>query len=72
MEEGDGELTGDITSSGSSALSRDQSSSVVSLATPSLPPFGTLSLFLNNSCSCDFVTTDVSNHLVSVISTVGL
>ena len=41
--EGEGELKGDGTSSGSSALPRDQSSSVVSLGTPSLP-VGPLSL----------------------------
>lgn len=41
--DGDGELVGDKTSSGSSALPRDQSSSVVSLGTPSLP-VGPLSL----------------------------
>ena len=35
--DGDGELNGNGTSSGSSALPRDQSSSVVSLGTPSLP-----------------------------------
>lgn len=46
VDEGEGELAGVRTSSsGSSALPRDQSSSVVSLGTPSLPPAaGQLSL----------------------------
>jgi len=66
--DGDGELEGDGTSSGSSGLPRDQSSSVVSLGTPSLP-VGPLSLTdLRISASC--VASDTgSNHRVAVVVT---
>jgi hypothetical protein len=43
IEDGEGELEGERSSSGSSILPRDQSSSVVSLGIPSLP-VGPLSL----------------------------
>ena len=66
--EGDGELDGDGTSSGSSALPRDQSSSVVSLGTPSLP-VGPLSLTdLRISDSCVAPVTG-SNHRAAVVAT---
>lgn len=67
-DDGDGELDGDSTSSGSSALPRDQSSSVVSLGTPSLP-VGPLSLTdLRISGSCVAPVTG-SNHRVAVAVT---
>lgn len=62
--EGKGELDGDGTSSGSSALPRDQSSSVVSLGTPSLP-CGPLSLTDRRISGSWVAPVVVSSHLVA-------
>lgn len=69
--EGEGELEGERTSSGSSALPRDQSSSVVSLGTPSLP-CGPLSL-TERRISGSLVTSGSSQRTLFVdISTAEL
>lgn len=66
--DGDGELDGDGTSSGSSTLPRDQSSSVVSLGTPSLP-VGPLSLTdLRISDSCAAPVTGSSHRVPAVVT----
>ena len=66
--EGKGELDGDGSSSGSSALPRDQSSSVVSLGTPSLPvgPLSLTDLLISGSCVTPVVG---SSHRVAVNAT---
>lgn len=67
-DDGDGELDGDGTSSGSSTLPRDQSSSVVSLGTPSLPvgPLSLTDLRISGSC---VASVTGSNHRVPVVAT---
>jgi len=66
-DDGDGELDGDGTSSGSSTLPRDQSSSVVSLGTPSLPvgPLSLTDLRISDSCAAPVTG---SNHRVPVVT----
>lgn len=66
--EGKGELDGDGSSSGSSALPRDHSSSVVSLGTPSLPagPLSLTDLLISGSCVTPVLG---SSHLVAVNAT---
>ena len=66
--EGKGELDGDGSSSGSSALPRDHSSSVVSLGTPSLPagPLSLTDLLISGSCDTPVLG---SSHLVAVNAT---
>lgn len=67
--EGKGELVGDGSSSGSSALPRDQSSSVVSLGSPSLPfggPLSLIDLLISGSCVTPLLG---SSHPVAVNAT---
>lgn len=64
---GEGEIEGEGTSSGSSALPRDQSSSVVSLGTPSLPvgPLSLTDLLISDEGGPDVG----SSHLAAVAAT---
>lgn len=65
---GEGEMEGDGTSSGSSALPRDQSSSVVSLGTPSLP-VGPLSLTERRISGSWLTVGEGSSHRSATAST---